>query len=102
MMNKHESTPIDPVYPATPECNRMLEIRERSQAIGEFLEWLNEENIILCNYPVEGSDLYHPASQNTHILLHKFFNLDPDVIEAEKRAVLEHVRNNAHQSGIVT
>jgi len=37
-----------PVEPKTPELEKMKGIRERSQAIGGFLEWLSEKEILLC------------------------------------------------------
>ncbi len=33
----------------TPECDKMVVIHEDSQKIGEFLDWLKEQGIHLCN-----------------------------------------------------
>ena len=33
-----------------PTLNRIHEVRNKSQAIGEFLEWLGEQGIILCKW----------------------------------------------------
>lgn len=35
----------------TPECDKMLEVRDFSQKIGEFLDWLkHEQKIALCRF----------------------------------------------------
>ena len=103
---------------ATPECDKMLAVQEKSQAIGEFLEWLQsgevEQNlpmkrsIFLAAYRVkcedrhgemleEGdwtlSDVYiDPYTYSTERLLAEFFGIDLEKAEKEKRALLEEMR----------
>lgn len=103
---------------ATPECDKMLAVKEKSQAIGEFLEWLQsgevEQNlpmkrsIFLAAYRVKCedrhgemldeedwtlSDVYiDPFMYNTERLLAEFFGIDLEKAEKEKRALLEEIR----------
>lgn len=41
-----------------PEHDKLHAIHERSQAIGEFLEWLNSEGVFLCREHEHTSDCY--------------------------------------------
>jgi hypothetical protein len=75
-------------YPATPTLDKMVGIQDKSQAIGEFVEWLRLNGIELCSYNDRAS-AYYPAGTGIHTLLHRFFEIDPVAEEAEKRAVLE-------------
>lgn len=42
--------------PPTPELDKMHTVKEKSQAIGEFLEWLNERGIHLCKWRDKGDN----------------------------------------------
>ena len=73
-----------------PEHEKLHAVREQSQAIGEFLEWVNtEKGWMLGVY--EGERMY-PASYSINALLAEFFGIDPDLLEREKRAMLESLR----------
>lgn len=85
----------------TPECDRMLEVRDRSQAIGEFLEWAGEQGYVLCallarrDYVgdvIKGQQEYSPEVPSTEKLLADFFDVDLAVVEREKQAVLVALR----------
>jgi len=78
-------------YPKTPECDKLLAIREKSQAIGEFLEWFQGKYVIANYYP-EGSDNLQPDHIDIEKILAEFFWIDLNKTEDEKRAVLEYVR----------
>jgi len=131
-------------YPATPELNKLKAVHERSQACGEFLEWLNQEKKVvlaqfhrhtdgcydmgltpeqfrkeyagktkaglftatksLCNdnelrngrfsAPQCGlrQDELVTANYGVQKLLAEFFEIDMNKVEAERRAVLDYVR----------
>jgi len=94
----------------TPELDKMLKVKDRSRAIGEFLEWLREEK----GYSVmrwskrrdwaefdeddpkgdELSDLggVH-VRESTEKLLAEFFDIDLGRVEQERRALLEAIRS---------
>ena len=105
----------------TPECDKMLEIREFSQKVGEFLDWLkHDQKIIFCrpNYNSARPDtIYEPVhhilptneegvahklmddppsvSATTENLLAAFFEIDLDKVEEEKQAMLEELRRKS-------
>lgn len=83
--------------PPTPMLDRMKAVRERTQAIGEFLEWLQSRGYVLCSR-TEGEcpDIpYLPAAKSTEELLAEYFGIDLDAAERERRAVLEWVRQRS-------
>lgn len=84
----------------TPECDKMLAIVSKSQLIGEFLCWLDEEKgvdlMVLGDHGIN----YEPFYYNTAELLAEFFDIDLDKVEQEKRAILEEIRSNADVSSI--
>jgi len=75
-----------------PEHDKLSAVRERSQAIGEFIEWLPSKGLHLAEF-VEDSD---PLNDGVLMLAHRpivellaeFFEIDLNKIEQEKRAML--------------
>lgn len=78
-------------YPATPNLTKMLEVKEQSQAIGEFLDWCSSRGQYLCEYR-EGHEFPSPVRISIHRLLAEFFDIDYDAANKEQEAVLEYVR----------
>lgn len=81
--------------PPCPECDKMLAVQNRSQDIGEFLEWLRgERGLHLAEYDDdfwEGKFL-KPVNIRIEDLLAEFFEIDLNKVEAERRALLESLR----------
>jgi hypothetical protein len=78
---------IDPTK--FPQLARMQEVQEASQAIGEFLEWLSEQRIDLCSViPGSGHDRWAPITDGAEKLLARYFDVDLNAVERERRAVL--------------
>lgn len=88
---------------AMPECAKLLAVRERSQGIGEFLEWAAApgRGYVLCflrakrDYigdVVEGWQEYSPIATSTEKLLAEFFGIDLATVEREKQALLAALR----------
>jgi hypothetical protein len=80
-----------------PECEKLAAIKNESQPIGEFLEWVESKGWFLCEYK---SDYYEgnmplPIKFNTSHLLAEYFNIDLKKVEAEQLALLEEIRRNA-------
>lgn len=91
-----------------PEHERLKAISDKSQAIHDFLEWCGERGLWLAeryctrwDHPedprcedgeCEMSDKMLPTHQSDHTLLAEFFKIDMDVIEVEKRAMLDALR----------
>jgi hypothetical protein len=81
----------------TPTLDKMLDVKDRSQAIGEFLEWLEDEKgveLVTTELHHGGSRAleYVPLRQGTESLLAEFFGIDLDAAEREKRALLDELR----------
>ena len=80
-----------------PEHDKLRAISGKSQAIGEFLDWLGaEKHWFLAEWDgikrADGDERAWPASYSITKLLAEFFEIDLDKIEAEKRAMLEALR----------
>ena len=79
----------DPTYP---EHEKLAAIKERSQAIGGFLEWLDEKGIVLCTLRDEfGGEQYFPIYRSINDMLAGHFGIDLNVLEQEKRAMLADI-----------
>jgi len=72
--------------PETPELEKMRGVREESQKIGRFLDWLRGEGLEVCK--VGGEPFYLSIEQ----LLAKYFEIDLEKVEEERRALLDHLR----------
>jgi len=73
-----------------PECDKMAEVRDESQSIGAFIEWLGEQNWEIVD-SIESAHHRFPVSirLSTEELLAKYFDIDLVLVEKEKRAMLE-------------
>lgn len=79
--------------PATPECDKALAVRDRSNAISEFLEWLDARGVCLARY--QGEHLYS-VNGSRERLLAEHFGIDLDAMEREKRAILDTMKQEKH------
>jgi len=92
-----------------PEHAKLEKVKSRSQAIGEFLAWLQQEKgIFLGRYEQEecadceeegedcGADdhisVFHPFTPSVQRTLADFFGIDYDALQNEKDAMLEDIR----------
>jgi len=85
-----------------PECEKLNGVSAFSQKIGEFLDWLEQElSCSICTAhsiddmdeddPTDYGDLeevYLPVLSRKEKLLAKFFNIDLNKIEKERRQML--------------
>lgn len=74
-----------------PEHDKLSEIKDRTQAIGEFVDWLSDtKGVVLASI-----DDYGNASsprQSLIDLMAEWAGIDLDKIEAEKREMLAELR----------
>lgn len=77
-----------------PEHEKLHKISDKSQAIGEFIEWLaQEKKLHLAEFaPTSREGLMWHAMCDIQELLAEFFEIDRDAIEREKRQMLEEIR----------
>lgn len=90
----------------TPMLDKMAGVKERSQVIGEFLDWLGTQGMHLCtlqDVPMAFWDEYQgamdveevtywPVNKNIERLLAEYFGIDLDQAEQERRELLERIR----------
>lgn len=81
-----------------PEHEKLKLIKDKSQAIGEFLEWLGAEKGLHVAQWISEHRLM-PANYSTEKLLAEFFDIDLDKLEDEKRAMIEEQRKLNERSG---
>lgn len=74
-----------------PEHQRLKAIRPKSQAIGEFLDWLATQELTICR--IDNNDRYYPCHKPIQQYLSEFFDIDLEVLEDEKQQMLKVVRN---------
>lgn len=91
-----------------PEHDKLEKVKDKSQACGEFLEWLlDEKRYQLSEYHTHTDECYddegeltcrtsserlYPAAVNTRKLLAEFFEIDEAKLEEEKVAMLAELR----------
>jgi len=80
----------------TPELDKLVEVRDESQMIANFLEWLSSEeiDIVLAKWSdteYEGGKLYN-ITMTKEQLLAKYFNIDLVKAEKERQAILDNIR----------
>lgn len=73
-----------------PEHDKLSEVKDQTQAIGEFLDWAAEQGIQLCRFDDRTDHLYPAGSFMP--LLAEWAGIDMDKIEAEKQQMLAELR----------
>lgn len=78
-----------------PECAKMAAVKDKSQVIGEFIEWMRDtQEFEICLSHSNYSGKYIPISITIEILLAKFFNIDLKKVENERRQMLDEMRSH--------
>jgi hypothetical protein len=74
-----------------PEHKKLLAVKDHSQAIGAFIEWLGEEhNIVFATY--DGDFLEEFPFKTKDKWLAEYFEINLDKIEEEKLAMIAELR----------
>jgi hypothetical protein len=79
--------------PEMPESTKMLQVKDVSQAIGEFLEWLSEQRIRLASYTNWDEPILVEINESFERLLARYFDIDLNKVEQEKRTLLDWIRS---------
>lgn len=74
------------------ELDKMLAVKDRSQAAGEFLEWLQSTGRVVCRWVDEVDVGFFPTHEGIEVLLAEWLDIDLDKVKAEKRALLAEIR----------
>ena len=78
-----------------PEHDKLKAVSKNSQEIGEFIDWLVDEDMEICYLDV--NDHFYPIGFSTEKLLARFFEIDLAKIEAEKRKMIMSMREAAEE-----
>ena len=74
-----------------PEHIKLHAVRDKSQAIGEFLEWLNSKGVVLCRQEEKGDGFCLTNTSHTQYLA-EFLEINLDMLEQEKKIMLDKLR----------
>lgn len=93
--------------PEYPEHQKLLAAKPRSEVIGAFIEWLPTQNLWFCKVHVHDEDCtkfcearHDYYGVTVEALLARYFEIDLNVIETEKRAMLDEIRNVGRRGGL--
>ncbi len=75
-----------------PECDKLLAVKNQSQAQGEFLDWLSDKGIALCEIDQNYYPMYVPVRKNTETLLAEYHGIDLNKVEKERKEMLEDLK----------
>jgi len=70
-----------------PEHDKLHRIKDKSQAVGEFIEWMRGRGIEFCLYDEEEDELV-PFQDSIEKILASYFGIDPAKLEEEKRQMI--------------
>ena len=74
-----------------PEHEKLKAISDKSQAIGEFVDWLGEaKGLALCELDEHGR--YFSSRVSIRALLAEYFDIDERRLEAEKMVMLDEMK----------
>lgn len=85
--------------PACPECEKLSDVADESNKIGNFIDWMRMNEMDIVEYDEDGYLQEHPSyigDYGINRLLAKYFNIDLDKVEQERRALLDWIRENDH------
>jgi len=77
-----------------PELDKMMAIKDKSQVLGEFLDWLDSETEYCIATRCRDMDCLVRAHVSIEQLLADFFGIDLNKVEEEKRAILDGLRDS--------
>ena len=76
-----------------PEHEKLSKVKDKSQVIGEFLEWLQGPKCYTIAFYPENSNSLFTVRTNTEKLIAEFFEVDLKKLEEEKIAMLNELRS---------
>jgi len=78
----------------TPMLDKMLSVKDKSQCIGEFIEWLGcrEPKLYLCEVDQDAEQFY-PSFPGIEKLLAEFFEIDLEEADRERLQILNAIRS---------
>ncbi len=97
--------PSQVTEPAMPECERMVALKDKSDLLTDFVDWLGEQpDVELCRVVdddnMRPSRSYLPLTMTYEKLFARFFEIDLDKVEKEKREALACLRTKHAEKDI--
>jgi len=80
------------VSPRYPECDKLDNNWKAVFAIQQFLEWLSEQKMTICELLGKEFPEFQPVTKNAQDLVYDYFRIDANKLERERRAMLEEQR----------
>jgi hypothetical protein len=74
-----------------PEHDKLRAVSKQSQAIGAFLDELQDQNIVLCRWNDKRRE-HEPLDKTIQQVLAEHFEIDLQELDNEKRAMLDECR----------
>jgi hypothetical protein len=82
--------------PECPECEKMSDVSKESNAIGDFLDWLeNEKWFVLARWSTR--DTLYAAQPDKNKLLAEYYDIDLEKVEQERRDLLNWIRESNNE-----
>jgi hypothetical protein len=81
--------------PSCPECEKLAAVSKESNKIGEFLEWLTDDNGVTFARWDDNHERWECHSfdyLSINQLLAEYYDIDLDKVEDERRVLLEWIR----------
>ena len=76
-----------------PEHRKMHAVKDKSQEIGNFIEWLHEKGLAICVSEERARGIeWYPTTKNIETLLAEYFDIDLKKIGEEKDKMVEEMR----------
>ena len=76
------------------EHEKLHRVKDRSQQLGEFLEWLRDHGYEICENTGRKYVQYEPVRKNVTQWLAEFFEIDLAKLEEEKEVMLAELRKH--------
>ena len=88
-----------------PECEKLKKAAPESHKIGFFLDWLESQGIHLAHWVESFEDFTDPdmldyIKETREQLLARYFEIDLDKVETERRAILEDLRKRKREEEV--
>ena len=77
-----------------PEHEKLKALNGANQTVGDFIEWLGEQGLVIAKWSDDGGDYMWPAGKSRDELIAEFFDIDRDKLEEEKREMLNKIRES--------
>jgi len=76
----------------TPELDKIGAIKEQSQTIGEFLDWLSEEGFTICEWDEDRQE-FLTHHQSIEERLGDYFGIDVEEAARERQRILDAIQS---------